>query len=55
MALPEKLLEKLVCPECKGKLQYLEEKNRLVCNECRLAYRIDNEVPVLLTDEAEKL
>ena len=55
MALPDRLLEKLVCPSCKGKLQYLEADNRLVCDKCRLAFRIDNEVPVLLTDEAEKL
>ena len=55
MALPDKFLAKLACPKCKGKLSYLEDKERLVCSECSLAYRVDNGVPVLLIDEAEKL
>lgn len=55
MPLPERLLEKLVCPNCKGKLEYESHKDRLICNPCRLAYRVDNGVPVLLSDEAEKL
>lgn len=55
MALPEKLLAKLVCPKCKGKMQYVEDENRLLCHGCDLAYRIDNGVPVLLVDEAEEL
>ena len=55
MPLPEKLLEKLVCPNCKGKLIYQPDKSRLECHQCRLAYRVDNDVPVLLVDEAEKL
>lgn len=55
MALSDKLLEKLVCPDCKKKLIYEEQKNRLVCNTCRVAYRVTDNVPVLLTDEAEKL
>ncbi|UCE25464.1 MAG: Trm112 family protein [Candidatus Zixiibacteriota bacterium] len=53
--LPDKLLEKLVCPQCRGKLQYLSDAEKLLCDRCRLAYRIDNGVPVLLIDEAEKL
>ena len=55
MALPEGLLAKLVCPKCKGKLEYLQDKDRLLCSTCSLSYRIDNDVPVLLVDEAEKL
>lgn len=55
MALSEKLLAMLVCPVCKGKLDYVEKDNRLVCNVCRLAYRIVDNIPVLLPDEAEKI
>ena len=55
MPLSEKFLEKLVCPNCKGKLNYDAQKEKLICNQCRLVYRIDNEVPVLLSDEAENL
>ncbi len=55
MTLSEKLLEKLVCPNCKGKLRYLADKSQLICDPCSLVYRVDNGVPVLLVDEAEKL
>ena len=55
MTLSDKLLEKLACPKCKDKLEYRENENRLVCTQCRLAYRIVDNIPVLLLDEAEKL
>jgi len=55
MVLSEKLLAMLVCPACKGKLDYMEKDNRLVCNACRLAYKIVDNIPVLLLDEAEKI
>ncbi|UCG60921.1 MAG: Trm112 family protein [Candidatus Zixiibacteriota bacterium] len=55
MELSENLLAKLVCPKCKGKLNYVRTEGRLECGTCRLAFRIDNGVPVLLIDEAEKL
>ena len=55
MTLPEKLLDKLVCPQCKEKLDYKEQEERLICGKCRLAYRVEDNIPVLLLDEAEKL
>ena len=55
MALPETLLKKLVCPQCKGKLDYRDSADRLICNNCKLAYPIADNIPVLLIDEAEKL
>ncbi len=55
MTLPDKLLAKLVCPCCKGKLEYREAEERLVCNVCRLAYKIVDNIPVLLPDEADEL
>jgi uncharacterized protein YbaR (Trm112 family) len=55
MTLNQEFLDKLVCPICKGPLQYEPERERLICNACRLAYRITDDIPVLLADEAEKL
>ena len=55
MALSKKLLEILVCPACKEKLEYEEKKDRLICNKCQLSYRVMNNIPVLLADEAEKI
>ena len=32
-----------------------KDNEKLICGECKLAYRVANNVPVLLADEAEKL
>jgi len=52
--LDEKLLEILVCPKCKGELEYKADENQLVCYECRLIYEIKDNIPVMLIDEARK-
>ncbi len=53
--LPKKLLQVLACPKCKGDLSYEKAKQRLLCNKCRLAYRIEDGIPIMLVEEAEKL
>jgi len=53
MALNEQLLDKLACPRCKGELEYQKEKDRLECDKCKLNYRVVEDIPVLLIDEAE--
>ncbi len=55
MALSDKLLEKLACPVCKGELEYDQKANRLTCQACRMGYRVVDDIPILLADEAEKL
>jgi uncharacterized protein YbaR (Trm112 family) len=52
--LSEKLLEILACPKCKGDLNYDRDNNKLICENCRLRYRIDDDIPIMLIDEAEK-
>lgn len=53
MTLPEDLLEILVCPKCKGDLEYLRApKEELVCQACRLRYAVDDGIPIMLIDEA---
>ena len=54
MSLSPDLLAILACPACKGELVYEEGAQRLVCNACRLRYRVVDDVPVMLVDEAEK-
>ena len=53
--LRKELLDILACPQCKSKLEYDQEHSRLICHECRLAYRIEDDIPIMLIDEAEKL
>lgn len=50
-----KLLDILVCPVCKGPLQYHKDDNELVCKADRLAYPIRDDIPVMLEDEARRV
>lgn len=52
MAIDKKLLSILVCPACKGQLEYHREDNELICRADRLAYPIRDDIPVMLQDEA---
>lgn len=51
--LDNKLLEILVCPKCKGDLEYDKENEKLICHQCRLIFRIEDDIPIMLIDEAE--
>jgi len=54
MALSPDLLNMLVCPACKGELVYDASAGTLTCNACRLRYKVVDDIPVMLVDEAEK-
>lgn len=49
-----RLLEILVCPLCKGPLDYRKPQAELVCKACRLAYPVKDDIPVMLEDEARQ-
>lgn len=51
----KKLLDIIACPICKGPLEYRSEAQELVCKADRLAYRIENDMPVMLVDEARAI
>lgn len=51
--LSDEMLNILACPKCKGPLEYKKDKDELVCNSCRLIYKIKDDIPVMLIDEAE--
>lgn len=50
-----RLLELLVCPICKGALDYRREAGELVCNADRLAFPIRDGMAVMLESEARSL
>lgn len=54
MALDKELLDILACPKCKGDLEYDQKNEKLICNNCRLNYMIQDDIPNMLIDEAEK-
>ena len=49
-----RLLEILVCPLCKGKLEYNRAAQELICHADKLAYPIRDGIPVMLADEARQ-
>ncbi len=51
----QKLLEILACPLCKGGLIYEKANNELICKLDRLAYPIQDEIPVMLVKQARRL
>jgi len=53
--LDKKLLEILVCPKCKGELEYDRKNNRLICHHCKLAYTIKDDIPIMLIEKAKRL
>ena len=50
-----KLLEILVCPLCKSPLIYRKAEKELICKADRLAFPIQDDIPVMLADEARTL
>lgn len=56
MPLPPELLDILVCPKCHGDLEYRHEpEEALVCHACRLVYAVEDDIPIMLIDEAKSL
>jgi uncharacterized protein YbaR (Trm112 family) len=55
MAISEELLEILVCPKCKGEIELTPAGDGLDCGACKLRYRIEDDIPVMLVEEATSL
>ncbi len=54
MSLAPDLLEILVCPKCKGSLEHRTQPvEALVCHNCRLIYAVEDDIPIMLIDEAK--
>jgi hypothetical protein len=55
MTLSPQLLAILVCPKCKGELEYRSDEASLICHNCRLKYPVRDDIPIMLADEATPL
>jgi uncharacterized protein YbaR (Trm112 family) len=53
--LDPKLLEILACPRCKGPVEPAADHAWLDCLACRLRYRVENDIPIMLREEATSL
>ena len=50
-----KLLELLVCPLTKSRLEYDAARQELISRAAKLAYPIRDGIPIMLPDEARRL
>jgi uncharacterized protein YbaR (Trm112 family) len=55
MALDPKLLEILACPEDKGPLLYFADEDALYNPRLHRRYRVQDDIPIMLIDEAESV
>jgi uncharacterized protein YbaR (Trm112 family) len=53
MAVPQELLDILVCPLCKAPVKLTSDGQGLKCAQCRRVYPIKDDIPVMLVDEAK--
>jgi uncharacterized protein YbaR (Trm112 family) len=50
-----RLLDILVCPICKGPLQFDKPAQELICQADKLAYPIRDGIPIMWAEEARDL
>ena len=55
MSLNPELLDILACPRCKGDLELTAREDGLICRACELVYPIQDEIPIMLVEEAVNL
>ncbi len=53
MALDQRLLEILACPQDKGPLFYVADEGALYNPRLKLRYAVRDDIPVMLVDEAD--
>ena len=53
MAISEQLLEILVCPACRAKVELKPNGSGLKCVECKRVFPIRDGIPAMLVDEAK--
>jgi uncharacterized protein len=55
MTLDQALLDILICPNCRGKVEYREAEDKIYClGQCHYVYPVRDDIPIMLIDEADK-
>jgi len=52
MPLDPELLEILACPACKTPVEVVKDGAGLRCSQCRRVYPVQDDIPVMLIEEA---
>ena len=55
MAIDKELLDILACPKCKGRIFQNESLDGIICESCQLLYPIEDDIPVMLIEEAREV
>lgn len=55
MAISKELLDILACPKCKGDIHLNDIQDGLVCEQCRIVYPIEDDIPIMLIEKAKPL
>ena len=53
MPFSKQILDILVCPVCKTRVELLPDESGLKCASCHRVYPIKDEIPVMLPEEAK--
>jgi uncharacterized protein YbaR (Trm112 family) len=53
MVISKELLDILVCPQCKARVELLPDESGLKCITCRRVYPVRDGIPVMLSEEAK--
>jgi len=53
--LDPKLLEILACPQCKKPVTPLADHSALDCESCGLRFKVEQDIPIMLIEEAEPI
>jgi uncharacterized protein len=48
------LIELLVCPDCRGPIEYKDRRHLIICTACGLQYPVRDGIPVMLVEEATR-
>ncbi len=51
----KKFMQLLVCPVCKGELEYIKKQGEMLCQKDGLAYPVRAGIPVLLEVDARRI
>ncbi len=53
MAISQELLDILVCPVCKVAVKLTSDGQGLKCSQCHRVYPINDDIPVMIVDQAK--
>lgn len=54
MVVDAALIDLLVCPACRGAIEYKDRRHVIICTECGRQYPVRDDIPVMLVEEATR-